>query len=248
MTQFQIAGNLEAEIAAPHLQETTDSSSNCGAIAAPLDLLTKSTVAVVVFLIASALSALTNTGTNDVQVTEFHGFRIGVQQVAEPLRTSILDTVFEQLKIVESVNLPDSVLDFLRKIPLVLDPNLGGGSPALYQEAGANGVVRIRPVALPKNKPIILHELLHGYHAKVLTRENEEILRAYRKATQSHEYSADFASAHFLENPAEFFAVTASIFLFGTIQQPPFNCSVLAKSQPEYIAFLDRKFGHHACK
>jgi hypothetical protein len=139
MTQFQIAGNLEAEIAAPHLQETTDSSSNCGAIAAPLDLLTKSTVAVVVFLIASALSALTNTGTNDVQVTEFHGFRIGVQQVAEPLRTSILDTVFEQLKIVESVNLPDSVLDFLRKIPLVLDPNLGS-IPAFA--AGDWGTIR----------------------------------------------------------------------------------------------------------
>jgi len=160
----------------------------------------------------------------------------------------MLDTVFEQLKIVESADLPDSMLDFFRRIPLVLEPGPVGGSPALYQDTGVYGVVRIRPVPLPKNRPIILHELLHGYHAKVLTRENQEILRAYRKATQSREYSADFPSAHFLENPSEFFAVTASIFLFGTIQQPPFNCSVLAKSQPEYIDFLERKFGRHACK
>lgn len=61
-------------------------------------------------------------------------------------------------------------------------------------------------------------------------------------------YPAEYAKAHFLDNAMEYFAVIGSLFLFGPIQQPPFNCAIALKEQPEFMAFLGEVLGPHRCR
>jgi hypothetical protein len=61
-------------------------------------------------------------------------------------------------------------------------------------------------------------------------------------------YPEKFQGAHFLENPKEYFAVMGTIYLFGRIQQPPFDCAVLVKTDPDYLAFMAKEFGPHTCQ
>jgi len=61
-------------------------------------------------------------------------------------------------------------------------------------------------------------------------------------------YYKQYSRAQFLEAPNEYFAVIGSIFLYGKrIDQPPFDCSLPAKYQPQFIAFLTEQFGPHPC-
>lgn len=200
-----------------------------------------------VILIAVAVGAQSNSVADDSQGTDFHGFHIDTHLMNESQKSSVLPTVVEQLMIVESVGLPDNVVNFFRKIPLLVDPTLQF-QPGMYLSKGSLGVVKVQPILFPQNKPILLHEFLHAYHIKVLTVENQDVLTAYNQALRSADYPARFRSAHFLENPLEYFAVMGTIYLFGTIQQPPFDCVVMSKSQPEYLAFMAKEFGDHECK
>jgi hypothetical protein len=71
---------------------------------------------------------------------------------------------------------------------------------------------------------------------------------SYRQAIQAGYYK-QYSKAHFLEAPNEYFAVIGSIFLYGKrIDQPPFDCKLTAKYQPQFIEFLTEQFGPHPCK
>ena len=41
--------------------------------------------------------------------------------------------------------------------------------------------------------------------------------------------------------------MTATLYLFGDIQQPPFSCAALAKLDRDYLGFLNAQFGPHRC-
>jgi hypothetical protein len=100
---------------------------------------------------------------------------------------------------------------------------------------------------LPADRPILLHELLHAYHGVKLG-PTPMIRDSYRQALQSGIYNR-YRKAHFLEAPNEYFAVIGSIFLYGKrIDQPPFDCALTAKYQPQFIQFLTEQFGPHPCK
>jgi hypothetical protein len=135
----------------------------------------------------------------------------------------------------------------MRSVPLVIDPALSG-NPGMYTQDGTRGVVLIKPIVFPDNKPILLHELLHAYHLQTLPLPTPEIKSAYEEAIRTNMYPAGYRSAHFLENPREYFAVIGTIYLFGQIQQPPYNCAIPAARQPQFLAFLAAQFGPHACK
>lgn len=175
---------------------------------------------------------------------EYHGFQIddSAQQLAPEARASLQ----AQLDIVDAVGLPPQVVAALKQTPIVVDPGLRG-NPGIFAVRGGTGAVYVRPVVFAPNKPILLHELLHAYHFKVLHMDNPEIQQAYLHARQSDAFPARFQSAHFLENGKEFFAVTGTLYLFGDIQQPPFACAALAKLDPDYLAFLAAQFGPHSC-
>jgi hypothetical protein len=182
---------------------------------------------------------------------EYHGFTIDDHLLDSGQKASFAAapaaSVIEQLNIVEAAGLPPAVLDFFKHTKIVIDPAIRG-NPGIFSERDGEGAVRIQPNVFPANRPIMLHELLHAYHFYVLSLKNPAIRDAYDAASRAGTYPAKFQQAHFLQNAKEYFAVTSTIYLFGKIQQPPFNCAILAQSDPAYLAFLEKTFGHHDCQ
>jgi hypothetical protein len=174
-----------------------------------------------------------------------HGFRVSDPRNA--LTAEAQASLDEQLQIVESAGLPPAVLDTLRQTPIVIDPGLRG-QPGIFSVRGGEGIVLVRPIQFPPNKPILLHELLHAYDFKVLHMDDPKVAATYRRVKDSDLFPAQFQSSHFLANAKEFFAVTGTLYLFGDIQQPPFSCASLARLGQDYLDFLAAQFGPHSCK
>jgi hypothetical protein len=180
----------------------------------------------------------------------YHGFSIDDHLLTAGQKDrlgAIFPSIVDQIAIVESVQLPSDVLSFFKKTHIIADPALEG-NPGYFTVHAGEGLVSIKTILFPANRPILLHELLHAYHYKILTVGNRDILESYRKAKSAGVYPKESQSANFLTNAREYFAVASTIYLFGEIQQAPFDCEVLSKSDPDYLAFLAKIFGRHACK
>jgi hypothetical protein len=106
------------------------------------------------------------------------------------------------------------------------------------------GVIMVRPTMLRyAEDPVMLHELLHAYHAKLMPDgfDNRGIKDAYNQAMSKQVYSK---TEYVMRNHKEFFAVTASIFLSGndTVHEPKTRAK-LKEKQPEYYKYLVGVFG-----
>jgi hypothetical protein len=107
------------------------------------------------------------------------------------------------------------------------------------------GLIMVRPIMLGASsayaqRPAMLHELLHAYHNRVVPRgfKNAGILLHYNRAKDGQLYPAD---AYLMINEREFFAVTASIFLYG--KDGPITRSNIKEKQPDYYNYLVYIFG-----
>jgi hypothetical protein len=114
---------------------------------------------------------------------------------------------------------------------------------ALAEDTGS-GIVMIRPSMMRSAQdPVMLHEMLHAYHAKLLPNgyRNEGILTQYNLAKSKKIYPDD---SYVLKNEREFFAITASVFLSGKDSaHEPFTRENLKEKQPEYFKYLVGLFG-----
>jgi hypothetical protein len=112
--------------------------------------------------------------------------------------------------------------------------------PVDFAEDTRRGVVMVRPPMLDPQRPAVLHELLHAYHAHMMPQgvQNPAILLYYTAAKSQHVYPDN---AYLLTNEKEFFAVTASVFLYG--KDGPFTRPSLKEKQPDYFKYLVWLFG-----
>jgi hypothetical protein len=113
----------------------------------------------------------------------------------------------------------------------------------LAADAGT-GVIKLRPNMLKYTEdPVILHELLHAYHNKLMGGglENLGIKAMYAQAVSKNVWPKE---EYAMTNPQEFFAVTASVFLAGkgTISEPHTRAQ-LKEKLPKYYKFLVELFG-----
>ena len=108
------------------------------------------------------------------------------------------------------------------------------------------GVIFIRPIMLialsanEQRRPVLIHELLHAYHRLKLPEgyRNSGILLHYKNAKDKELYPA---GAYLMINEREFFAVTASVFLYGN--DGPFTRAHIKQRQPDYYVYLVNLFG-----
>jgi hypothetical protein len=113
----------------------------------------------------------------------------------------------------------------------------------LAADAGT-GVIKLRPNMLKyADDPVILHEMLHAYHNKLVGGgfENLGIKAMYAQAVSKNVWPKE---EYAMTNPQEFFAVTASVFLAGkeSIHEPHTRAS-LKEKMPKYYKFLVELFG-----
>jgi hypothetical protein len=112
--------------------------------------------------------------------------------------------------------------------------------PVDLAEETRRGVVMVRPPMLDPQRPVILHELLHAYHAHMMPQgiQNPGIL-LYYKAAKAQQLYPD--GSYLLTNEKEFFAVTASVFLYG--KDGPITRQSIKEKQPDYFKYLVWLFG-----
>jgi hypothetical protein len=164
-------------------------------------------------------------------------------------RQALTPYYVEQIELIESVVLPKEMLAFMKTIPIVADPDYPtGATGGQYRRKSPKGVGQVVTglSPIPAKKPVLLHEMLHAYDANKWGNNNEIVRTAYESALSEKLYPPSTVKSHFLLNRQEFFAISGTIYLFGKIQQEPFNCEILAKKQVEYIQFLGRVFGKHS--
>jgi len=148
----------------------------------------------------------------------------------------------KQLDIVADCGVKGDVLEFFRKQPIKVTPQQtsghdnGGGS---FTQAGG---VQINPDPRPTERPIVLHELLHAFHAHYLPRgvDNPDVIQFYTNAVRGELYPR---TEYLMSNKAEFFAVTASVYLAGFVARIPNNRETLRARQPVYYKWLGELFG-----
>jgi hypothetical protein len=169
-------------------------------------------------------------------VFDYRGWHVDVSRVADvqfPKKTGAL--IQRQLDIVCSAHLKPEIIDFMRSVRLWANPaQVRPGAAYYFRRTG----VEFRVRGLDPDKPILLHELLHAYHDRRLGSESDsELSRFYRGALEGKLWPPE---AYMMRNEREFFAVTGTVYLFGSIDRPPYDRRALMQVQPDYYAWLGR--------
>jgi len=190
------------------------------------------------------MSVLMGLAASHAIAADYNGFKIDESRGS--LSPEARASLFKQIDIIDSAALPPAVLDAMQHTPIIVAPGLRG-NPGIFAVRDGVASVFVQPIEFPSDKPILLHEFLHAYHFRVIHLDRPEIEEEFQLVKHSNLFPARFQTSHFLENAKEFFAVTGTLYLFGNIQQPPFDCTALSRLRPQYLKFLDSQFGPPRC-
>jgi CubicO group peptidase (beta-lactamase class C family) len=169
---------------------------------------------------------------------EYRGYRGDLSQViSRDDASTIFGSIQKQIDLVEDLPIKPEIKAFFRSIPIVLSPNLHGEG-----RYSSNGGLQMAVGTEPDSRPILLHEFLHAFHFDKLPRgrANPDIITFYQRAKANSAYPRD---SYMLKNPAEFFAMTASAFLHGSVARPPYSRETVMRAQPIYARYLAALFG-----
>ena len=185
-------------------------------------------------------------GLATATVTKYRGFAIdesAVPHLAD--REAVQASTREQIDIVCAVGLPPEVLAFLQREQFVLVPaGTLKGDPGLYDRRDKSVKISADIVRIG-HKPVLLHELLCAFHDQRLEGgfANPAILSFYEQAKAIPAFPA---GSHMMSSQADFFACSATTFLFGVTAQEPFQREKIKAHQPEFFAYLQKLFGPNA--
>ena len=171
----------------------------------------------------------------------YRGFKVELSGFGTEAETREVETAIKaQIDAVESVGLSRDALTFLRALPLRIANALRGFLGTYH-----NGVVALSPSQLDTHNPTLLHEFMHAWHDKKIPGgfANKEIVAAFEDAVSVKRYEGT-NGAYFLTNHHEFFAVTATLYLHGSLPyNRPYSRAAIRAAQPDYYRFLARQFG-----
>jgi hypothetical protein len=171
-------------------------------------------------------------------VFDYHGWHVDASKAARgqaPERT--VKAIKTQIDIVEHVGLKPQMLAAMRAAAVLADPTVG-------REAGRYSAARtilLRVKRLDAKKPILLHALLLAYQDQHLPGgfSNPEIAAFRAQGAARHVWPKN---AVMLQSNGEFFAETASAYLYGEITREPYTRADLRKTQPVYYQWLAKLF------
>jgi hypothetical protein len=174
--------------------------------------------------------------------TKYRGFTIADSRVHDmEKQNELLSATKEQIDIVYEVGLSEEALTFFQSVPFELVP-AGTISSAGHYVGKVRGVQVASSIIADRHKPVLLHELLHAYHDQRLEEgfRNADILKYFDRARRMTAYGP---KSHMMENEREFFACSATTYLYGVTGQEPFQRGKVKNNQPEFFAYLQALFG-----
>jgi hypothetical protein len=173
-------------------------------------------------------------------VLNHRGMSIDIAGIeAAPNRGAILESLRHQIEIVDEAAMKPEQKAFLKGIPVSVSSSFTGVDNGNY---GRGRGVMLSAAVFDRDKPVLLHELLHGYHDQRLVDgfRNAEILKLYEQAREGRQFPA---GAYMLSSPGEYFAMMASVFLHGSAARDPFLRAVIEEKQPDCYKWLQEEFG-----
>jgi hypothetical protein len=179
----------------------------------------------------------------------YRGFIVEMSTVQDSTNfRAIENSIKHQIDIAADCGAKLEILNFFRTQEIEVKTSAGDGGG--HFSTGTKGIT-VAAVVQPQEKPIVLHELLHAYHFYVLPdgTKNADVLLYYNRAKDGHFYppsethNGQRVPTYLLTNEREFFAVTASLYLWGNVDREPYNRERLKTLQPIYYEWLGRQFG-----
>lgn len=170
----------------------------------------------------------------DALIFSYRGFHVDLSAARGTMPDAkMIAAVKRQIDLVEQVKLKPQLLNFMRTINVWANPKETRFGPGHYSRKTG---IDLRMALLEPNKPILLHELMHAWHDQQLPNgfENADIRRFYERG-QSAGWPAE---SYMMSNHHEFFATTASVYLYGDIPRPPESRKQLRAKQPQYYQWL----------
>lgn len=167
----------------------------------------------------------------------YHGFKLEIPANVNGGPERAVAAAEHQIDIVDRAGLSQADLQLFRSLPIkVTVGGLGGGHFRGGHEVAIGGMTA------NDNRPVLLHEYMHAYHYFRMPGgfQNPDIRRFYEEAVSRGLYEAN---SYMLSNPGEFFAMTASCYLNGTVARAPYSRDRIRESQPDYYAYLAHLFG-----
>jgi hypothetical protein len=187
-------------------------------------------------LIAGLLTAIGGPAlAREDAVFDHRGFTVDMTAMTMD-RTAVAAWIRQQIDLVESLAIREDIKTWFRSIRITVDPALN--MPGRFDRSG----LTLNDEVSPPDNPVLLHELLHGYQARRLAgaRDNPALVAAFARARDSGDWPA---RAYMLSNVNEFFAMTASVALWGRAARPPSTRERLRSALPDWYAFLVAEFG-----
>lgn len=182
-------------------------------------------------LIAAGLSTPAFAGAPD----GWRGYRFDLTQAALARREPLETYLRQQVDLIESIPMSEARKAWFRGVTIFINPAL--------TQAGRfrGGRLELRDETAPPDNSVLLHELLHGYHFEVLrpAGRHGEVQAAFDAARRSGRWPA---RAYMLSNPAEFFAMTCSVALWGKAARPPRTRDNLKAKAPDWYDWIVREF------
>lgn len=177
----------------------------------------------------------------------YRDFSIDDSAVADrPSAKKVRPAIKAQVDMVLAVGLPPAAIESLRRVKIVIlpDGSFQSRTPGRYIPAKRQ-VEMVEGFMQHAGRPVLLHELMHGYQHQILPdgAKNSELVEFFARAGQTAAYSA---KSHMMSNIGEFFACTTTAYLYGATAQEPFTREKIRQSQPNYFAWLQARFGPDA--
>ena len=167
----------------------------------------------------------------------YDGWRIDTGDIGGPLSPELQASLRAQLDIVDAARIKPEIAAFFHTVAMAVIPASRGGAGDYSFE---NHRVQIAAKVDPPENPVVLHELLHAYHDQKLGRRNPKLLALYDATKAS---SAFPPQAYMLKNPGEFFAMCASVVLWGRAARPPLTRENVRAKAPAVYDWIVQEFG-----
>jgi hypothetical protein len=171
---------------------------------------------------------------------QHRGFTIDVSAAARLSNYGEIERSLErQIDIVADCGVKPEIIEFFRaqRVKVVPDLQTEQAIPGLYDPAHG-GVLLAALTSM--SQPVLLHELLHGFHEQVVGPDNFWLRKFYSDART---YSLFDLGSHMMSDVKEFFAVSGCAYLHGLLDQEPFWRERIRRQQSNYYDWLGQLFG-----
>lgn len=171
--------------------------------------------------------------------TSYQGYRIDLGEAQGRIDVpSALAEVDRQIDIVERAGLSPRMLATFRAVPIRISVRFAGGGS--HYSGGSE--VTLGSLSPGDERPVLLHEYMHVLEYRTFPGgfRNATVDRFYGEASARGLFPPQ---SYMMSNAAEYFAVTASCYLNGTVARDPYTRDAIRDRQPDYYAYLSRLFG-----